>query len=187
MGAVGALCALCATAASDVARADPLPWTHGARAPADEQIAYRFPPGLKDGRCRPDMFNAAAVHGLVGPGRDMRSTSRRRGSDSPTKLDDTAIGILLAAVSDRRPSRGISRADEICFSQSFEHVPDRTIIAWSSPKPTVRFSVIPMRTLRTSDGRFCREYAAKATVNGHAADVYGTACRQPDGDWYLVD
>jgi len=177
----GGLCA--AAAFTGVAHADPLPWA--VNAPAEKQVAYRFPPGLKDGRCRPDMFTATAVPGLVGRGRDLRSSAWRGGGPAG-KLDDTAIGTLLSAVGGKRP-HAIARRDEICFSQSFEHAPDRSTVAWMDATHTVQFSVIPMRTLQTNDGRFCRDYAAKATVNGHAADVYGTACRQPDGAWFLVD
>ena len=186
-----AACMLSAAAAAvltDSARADPPPWAYGERSPAENQTAYRFPPGLKDGRCRPDMFNAATIQGLVGPGRTIRSRARlRKDRGAAATLDNTAIGALLTAVGGSRTARGISRQNEICFSQSFEHVPDRTTVAWSDPALAVHYSVTPMRTLKTSDGRFCREYAAKATVNGHAADVYGTACRQPDGAWFLVD
>jgi surface antigen len=182
----GAFCAT-AVASSNAALADPPPWILTARAPTQNQVAYRFPSGLKDGRCRPDMFDAAAVRGLVGPGRGLRSSARRGAGGPATKLDNTAIGTLLSAISGKQPSHGISRRDEICFSQSFEHAPDRRTVAWTNATLTVQFSVIPLRTLQTSDGRFCREYAAKATINGHAADVYGTACRQPDGNWFLVD
>ncbi len=182
----GAFCAA-AMASPVAALADPPPWVFTARAPAENQVAYRFPPGLKDGRCRPDMFNAAAVRGLVGPGRGLRSGARRGIGGPATKLENTAIGTLLSAIGGKRPSRGIARRDEICFSQSFEHAPDHRTVAWTDATHTVQFSVIPMRTIQTSDGRFCREYAAKATINGHAADVYGTACRQPDGSWFLVD
>jgi surface antigen len=170
------------------ALADPPPWTAGTRTPAESQIAYSFPPGLKDGRCRPDKLDSAAVRGLVGPGRGFRTNARFRSSaGKASTLDNTAIGALMAAVGGKRPPRGISRKNEICFSQSFEHIPDRGLVAWSDRRRTVQYSVTPLRTLKTSDGLFCREYAAKATVNGHAADVYGTACRQGDGTWFLVD
>ena len=35
-------------------------------------------------------------------------------------------------------------------------------------------------------GRYCREYTTEAVVGGRTKQVYGTACRQPDGSWQLV-
>lgn len=40
---------------------------------------------------------------------------------------------------------------------------------------------------RTSDGRYCREYQAQVVVNGMPQPSYGTACRQPDGSWRVVN
>jgi surface antigen len=93
----------------------------------------------------------------------------------------------MAAVAPRNKVRVLARRETICFSQSFEYIPDRKTVAWSDKKVAVYYSVMPLRTLRTSDGHVCREYTAKAAVNGHAADVYGTACRDSDGRWLLID
>ena len=168
------------------ARADAPPWAQEASAPTRNQVAYRFPPGLKDGRCRPDMFDKAAIQGLQGAIAASRRPSALRGSRAGD-LAETAVGTLMAAIGEKRPSRRMARQIEICFSQSFEHAPDRMTIAWTDIGHAVHFSVMPIRTLQTSDGRYCREYTAQATLNGHAADVYGTACRQSSGRWFLID
>jgi hypothetical protein len=33
----------------------------------------------------------------------------------------------------------------------------------------------------------CREYTAPANVGGQTVQTYGTACRQPDGTWRIVE
>jgi surface antigen len=33
----------------------------------------------------------------------------------------------------------------------------------------------------------CREYTLDATIGGKTEQIYGTACRQPDGSWKVVD
>lgn len=42
----------------------------------------------------------------------------------------------------------------------------------------------------TRDGwageKYCREFRQDVSINGRLEEVYGTACRQPDGDWRLV-
>jgi len=186
--AICALSAILGIVLAKSALADPPPWSRASTAAAENQLAYRFPAGLKDGRCRPEMFKGKKVGGLAGAARPSLSTSKSLGRRAIREsLDGTALGVLMAAVGGNPKSSKLSRREEICFSQSFEHVPDRRTVAWSDRKLGVHYSVIPMRTLRTSDDHFCREYAAKATLNGHSADVYGTACRQPDGRWFLVD
>jgi len=180
-------------AAAGVAVAKPPPWVQtahapAARAPDPSQFIYLFPAGLKDGRCRPEMFKAAKVAGLANAARKGLSRARRSGvKDRSAPMDGTALGALMATLSDERKGSTLNRREVICFSQSFEHVPDRKTVAWFDPPSAVHYSVTPMRTLRTSNGHFCREYAARAMLNGHAADVYGTACRRSDGRWMLID
>lgn len=37
------------------------------------------------------------------------------------------------------------------------------------------------------EGRYCREYQKRVAVGGRAQNAYGTACRQLDGSWELVN
>jgi surface antigen len=34
---------------------------------------------------------------------------------------------------------------------------------------------------------YCREFQQQAAIGGEIREVYGTACRQPDGSWQVVD
>jgi surface antigen len=184
--------ALALVAAS--ADADPLPWTaansqiatgDAAPPPADLHLTYRLPAGLRDGRCRPEMFDGSAVGGLVGAAAGGFTGSRFGGAKDT--LSATAIGTLIGAAGGARTGDGIARSEELCFSQSFEHVADRDTIAWMDPAEGIHYAVTPTRTVKSVDGRYCREYTARATVNGQAAGIFGTACRQPDGSWELVN
>lgn len=156
-----------------------------AQRPGDLQLTYRVPAGLRDGRCRPELFEEDAAGGLVGT-----AAAGFQGSQfGPPKdtLATTAIGILVGAAVGRGAGSAISRSEEVCFSQSFEHVADRETIAWMDPVEGVHYAVTPTRTVKGADGRYCREYTARATVNGQAAGIFGTACRQPDGRWELIN
>lgn len=192
----GLLAAALLPVLTGVAWADPPPWVQTAHAPASDdrrarpqaQPTYRFPAGLTDGRCRPDMFEGADVPGLANAARKGLSRRRRTGGKGRSEpMDGTALGALMATLGDAGNGSTLDRRQIICFSESFEHIPDRRTVAWFDAPSAVHFSVMPVRTLRTSDGHFCREYTAKATLNGHAADVYGTACRRSDGRWVLID
>lgn len=184
-----------ALAAPGAAWADPPPWApaHGhatktfgtASDPVELPLGYRVPAGLRDGRCRPEMFDQRDIGGLVGAAAGGFSGSRF--SKSNDTLAATAIGALIGAAVGHRAGGGIARSEEVCFSQSFEYVADRETIAWMDPVAGVHYAVTPTKTVKALDGRFCREYTARATVNGQAAGTFGTACRQPDGSWELIN
>jgi hypothetical protein len=45
----------------------------------------------------------------------------------------------------------------------------------------------PRRAWTDASGRQCREYKSTRDINGRATQVYGTACRDADGQWRLVN
>jgi hypothetical protein len=47
-------------------------------------------------------------------------------------------------------------------------------------------SVTAVRDGRDSGGRYCREFQHEIVVGNRQQSGYGTACRQPDGDWEIV-
>jgi len=56
------------------------------------------------------------------------------------------------------------------------------------PPPPVYYSPAPATDpgapYRTDT---CREYQSTTQINGRPQQVYGTACRQPDGSWRVVE
>jgi hypothetical protein len=51
--------------------------------------------------------------------------------------------------------------------------------------PRVTYTDKPAFT--NSAGQTCREYKTSGTTGGRPVDVYGTACRQADGQWRVVN
>jgi surface antigen len=49
-----------------------------------------------------------------------------------------------------------------------------------------RAELTPTRTLGTSYGGYCREFQQTVRVGGRSRQAYGTACREPDGSWRIV-
>ena len=45
----------------------------------------------------------------------------------------------------------------------------------------------PVKTYQTDNGQYCREFQQTITVGGQTESAYGTACRQPDGSWQIVN
>lgn len=44
----------------------------------------------------------------------------------------------------------------------------------------------PAATLVAGTPPVCQEYTKKVTIGGETQTIYGTACRQPDGTWDIV-
>jgi 17 kDa outer membrane surface antigen len=54
-----------------------------------------------------------------------------------------------------------------------------------SPMPSITYT--PRRAWTDASGRQCREYTTSREVEGHATKIYGTACRDLDGQWRIVN
>jgi len=48
-------------------------------------------------------------------------------------------------------------------------------------------SVVATREGTTPSGRYCREFQQDVSIGGRNEEAYGTACRNPDGSWEVID
>ena len=55
----------------------------------------------------------------------------------------------------------------------------------ATPAPPITYT--PRRPWTDASGRQCREYQTTRDVQGRSTKVYGTACRDPDGQWRIVN
>jgi surface antigen len=58
---------------------------------------------------------------------------------------------------------------------------------WYNPDTGHAGSLTPTQTYQVASGSYCREFTQTITVGGRTRHGYGTACRQPDGSWRIVD
>ncbi len=70
--------------------------------------------------------------------------------------------------------------------RALETQPTGTPVAWNNPDSGNSGTVTPTKTYQTQEGQYCREFQQTITVNGKSEQGYGTACRQPDGSWKVV-
>lgn len=73
-----------------------------------------------------------------------------------------------------------------CTEEVFRTAPLGTPIVWQRPGYDDNYYVTATREFET-EGRYCREYQAVATIGGRNQQTYGTACMQPDGSWEIID
>jgi surface antigen len=109
----------------------------------------------------------------------------------PGQLAATAAGTLAGALLGGAVGKSLDQTDELYASraeyQALEYTPAGSATGWQNPDSGHSGSVIPTRTYQTASGEYCREFQQQAAIGGQVQEVYGTACRQPDGQWQLVN
>lgn len=141
---------------------------------------YTPPFGIGSGSCNGTLLGTllgAAAGGLLGA----------QIGKGDGQLAAVAGGTLLGALVGGSIGKSMNRLDQSCVGQALEHAPDGQSIAWNAQEGGTQYQVTPVNSYQQTDGRYCREYQTTAVVNGQAQDVYGTACRQPDGAWQIID
>ncbi len=102
----------------------------------------------------------------------------------------SVAGSLLGAFAGREIGRSLDRADVAAAQQAQERAHTAPVgqqITWSNPESGHSGAVTPIRQGTDSAGNPCREYQSTVTIGGKTEQAYGTACRQPDGSWKVVN
>lgn len=107
------------------------------------------------------------------------------------RLWATGAGVLLGAVVGSEIGRGLDQVDKQQMEQttqaSLEHTKTGSTSAWSNPDTGNSGTVTPTTTYQSSGGEYCREYRQTIEVGDEEQEAFGTACRQPDGSWKIVN
>lgn len=106
------------------------------------------------------------------------------------KLVAVAVGTLAGAYLGKEIGVSLDRADRQYMVQSsqtaLETHPTGQTTTWTNPDSGNSGSFTPTRTYQ-SNNRYCREYQQTVMIGGKKEEAYGTACRQPDGSWEIVN
>ncbi len=122
------------------------------------------------------VLTGAALGGLVG--------SRFGGGSG--QVAATLAGGALGAFIGGSIGQSMDNADRMRMSQTFESAPTNRTVAWRNPDNGNAYQVTPMKTYQDNSGQPCREYSSVAIIGGKRQQVYGTACRQADGAWKVI-
>ena len=102
----------------------------------------------------------------------------------------TAAGTLLGAFAGREIGKSLDKADVAAAQQAQNRAHTAPVgqqITWSNPESGHSGTVTPTRQGTDTAGNQCREYQSTVTIGGKTEQAYGTACRQPDGSWKVVN
>lgn len=107
------------------------------------------------------------------------------------KLAAVGVGTLLGAALGNSLGSTLDKIDMMHYSQtsqtSLETGKSGVAQTWHNPDSGNSGTFTPTRTYQQADGRYCREYQQTITVGGKTQKGYGTACRQPDGSWQIIE
>lgn len=98
----------------------------------------------------------------------------------------TAVGIFAGAVAGASLGRSLDQFDAANTQKAFDSNKTNQTSKWVNPDSGNQYSVTPTKTYQTSSSQYCREYQTTVTVGGERKKGYGTACRQPDGNWEIL-
>ncbi len=112
------------------------------------------------------------------------------GSGSGT-LVAVAAGTLLGGMLGSEVGKSLDRADRLAMEQAtqrtLEATPSGETVSWRNPDSGHSGTIAPQPSYTNAAGQYCREYGQTITVGGKTEKAYGTACRQPDGSWKIVN
>ncbi len=108
------------------------------------------------------------------------------------KLVGVAIGTLAGAMIGGEVGRSLDRADRLAAKSNTQYTLERAPTGkrgpiWRNPDRRTRGYTVPTSTYTTNAGVYCREYQQVIVIGGKKQEAYGTACRQPDGSWKIVN
>jgi len=114
------------------------------------------------------------------------------GGDS---YDGQMIGVALGTVAGAAIGSSIGRqldeADQLKMYQAqnvaLESYPTGQTSTWYNPDTGNSGSYVPQAATQNRAGEYCREYQQTVSIGGETQQAYGKACRQPDGNWKIVN
>jgi len=107
-------------------------------------------------------------------------------SHGPHQWAATAGGAILGLLLGGTVGHAVDTLDRSCAAEAVAYGPVGQPVGWASPTYGTQYQVTPVRQFAVN-GATCREYTANAAIDGRWQQVRGTACRQPDGSWQMVN
>jgi len=93
-------------------------------------------------------------------------------------LIGSAVGNRMDVADRREANRTTHRA--------LETAPSGTTTTWRNPDNGHSGTITPVSTYQAANGQYCREYRETIDIDGQRQQAHGTACREPDGSWRIV-
>ena len=153
------------------------------------RIAVVFAAALSLAACVSDQGDKQTLGTLIGAG--LGGLAGSQVGSGTGQLVAIGAGVLLGGLLGNEVGKSLDKADQVYAErnaqQTLETAPTGTTATWVNPDSGNSGSITPTATYQSAGGEYCREYQQTVTVGGEQQSAYGTACRQPDGSWKLVN
>lgn len=143
-------------------------------------------PGVTQGGQGFNKQEIGTVAGAVGGGIIGSNIGGGKGA-----IAGTIAGTLLGGMLGNQIGASLDNADRQAYhdasQRAMETAQPGQSLPWRNPQSGNYGSITPKGYYRNSQGDYCREYTQTIHVGGRTQQGYGTACRQPDGTWQIVE
>ena len=96
------------------------------------------------------------------------------------------VGTLAGAYLGGAVGKSMDASDKQKMTSTLENNPQGKPAYWQNSNTGTQYTVTPTKNITVNGNPYCREYQSTAMINGKKQEVYGTACRQPDGSWKII-
>lgn len=106
------------------------------------------------------------------------------------QLVGVGVGTLLGALAGSSIGASLDKADLMYANRATQKAytaPVGETISWNNPDTGNSGTVTPVKEGTSTSGRYCREYSQTINVGGRSEKAFGTACKNPDGTWQIVN
>jgi len=97
------------------------------------------------------------------------------------------VGTLGGALIGGAIGKSMDTVDQMKANQALESNRTNQPSSWTNPDNNNSYSVTPTRTYTGNTGQPCRDFTTNATINGQNQVINGTACRDSNGKWRIVN
>ncbi len=97
-----------------------------------------------------------------------------------------AAGTIAGAVIGGAIGKNMDRNDKARVNRALEDNQLGQPAYWHNASSGANYEVVPVKNVTYQGNQYCREYRTVANIGGKKQQMYGTACRQPDGSWQAV-
>jgi surface antigen len=152
---------------------------------AEVSVSDPTPPPAEVLSCDRSGFSHAEIGGAVGGvvGGILGSNIGKGNGKTLATIAGTLIGATIGS----NIGGSMDSSDQYCAGQAFDTAPDQRTVAWNNPDTHSTYRVTPNNSYTSNDGRYCREYSSATVINGRQENVTGTACRNAEGNWQLMN
>lgn len=102
------------------------------------------------------------------------------------KLIAVGLGTMAGAFLGGSIGKSMDDVDRMKMQRALESNPIGQPAYWTNSKSGTNYTVVPVKNVTVQGNKYCREYRTTAVIGGKTEQVYGKACRQPDGAWKMV-